>query len=143
MRSLATRSGFTLIQIMIVVAIIGVLTVLAVVAIRIHKRNQIADLELTKARMTQTTKALTFYKLDHGKYPLDLHELTKEKIQKTKEPYLGKLERDAWDQDFVYSPKDGGKDFELVSYGADRERGGADFDADITATKGGFKDLPD
>ncbi|MBI4616770.1 MAG: type II secretion system major pseudopilin GspG [Planctomycetes bacterium] len=134
-----SRGGFTLIELMIVVSIIGLLA--AILVPFVGNQLEAARQDTTRAAMTETITALTYYKGDHGKFPSKLDELTKEKNKKTKDPYLPKLLRDSWNEELHYSPKDGGKDFELVSYGADRQRGGSEFDADITATKSGFQDL--
>jgi len=132
--------GFTLIEIMVVMVILGILA--SYVGLRIIGR--IEDTKRTEARVQIGTMetALKLYKLDNGSYPT-----TEQGLQALVEPpsvgklpgkwreggYLekGKVPRDPWENEYVYLSPGIHGDFDLVSYGADGEPGGEDKDQDI------------
>ncbi len=132
-RSRCPSGGFTLIELMIVVSIIGLLAAILVPAVNGYLESARQDTTLTA--MSQVKNALNLYKLDNSKYPPDLKTLGSEKSKKTKEPYFSMGLKDAWDEEYKYNQKDGGRDFELRSYGADRASGGEEHESDLLATK--------
>jgi len=133
--------GFTLIELMVVVVILGILAGLIIPKIM----GKPEEAKRLKARMQieQLEQALKLYYLDNGEYPTTEQGLTALVEKPATEPvpkrwkeggYLEKkkIPADPWDNPFVYiSPGVHDKDFDLVSYGADREEGGEGKYADI------------
>ena len=133
--------GFTLIELMIVVAILGLLAAILVPAVAGF--SDYSKQEATKVAMNKVSQALQFYRDDKGKFPGKLQDLSNEKSKKTKENYLKVVPKDGWGNEFFYAKKENGRDFELISYGSDRMRGGVEFEADIRATKSGIDEPKD
>ena len=135
------QAGFTLLEILIVVTILGILA--SLVAVRIMDRP--AEARAMKAQLDINTieNALKLFKLDNGFYPTSdqgLRALVEKPTvgraanQWREGGYLekGALPKDPWGQDYLYlSPGVHNRDFDLWSYGADREEGGEGEDADI------------
>lgn len=136
--TLKKRKGFTLIEIMVVVVIIGLLS--ALVGPRLIGQSDEAKRKTTQTQISQLEQVLGLYYLDNGFYPTTaqgLEALVKEPslppepLNYKKGGYMKKVPKDAWGRDFVYTmPGDHG-DFDIVSYGADGEEGGSDASADI------------
>ncbi len=122
--------GFTLLEIMVVIVIIGILA--ALIAPRFVERADEAKVEATKVQMANIAQALKLYRLQHGHYPS-----SSEGLQALVNPdehgkrYLDELPKDAWGHDFVYLMPGVHGDFDLMSYGADGAPGGSGVDADI------------
>lgn len=134
-------AGFSLIELMIVVVILGLLAGLLVP--RIMDRPE--EARVTKARMDMRTmeSALRFYRLDNGFYPTTEQGLEalirKPEISPVPQNWRsgGYLEtssipRDPWGNHYIYrSPGDQGRDYEIISLGADGREGGTGFNQDI------------
>lgn len=128
--SVTKERGFTLLEIMVVLVIIGVLA--ALVAPRFIERADEAKVEATKAQMQNIAQALKMYRLQNGRYPessAGLNALVA--ADKKGKRYMDSLPKDAWGNDFVYLAPGVHGDFDILSYGADGKPGGSDFDADI------------
>jgi general secretion pathway protein G len=135
--------GFTLIELMIVIVIVGILATLLIP--RIMERPEDARRMKAKVDIKSIESALKLYKIDNGFYPTSEQGLealiskpdTPPVPNKWKEGgYLegGAVPKDPWDNPYYYvSPTEDGKDYEIVSYGRDREPGGTGRDADITS----------
>lgn len=140
MRTCRNNRGFTLIEIMVVVAIIAILA--ALVGPKIIGRSDDAKIESTKVQVKNFETGLKLYKLDNGSYPsteqglqaLVVKPTTGSIPKKWKEGgYLesSSVPKDAWGNDFVYiSPGEHG-DYDLYSFGADGAKGGEGKNADI------------
>ncbi len=122
--------GFTLLEIMVVLVIIGVLA--ALVAPRFVERADEAKVEATRVQMKNIEQALKLYRLQNGHYP-SASEGLKALVRpgKNGKRYLDELPKDAWGRDFVYLAPGVHGEFDLLSYGADGKPGGTGFDADI------------
>lgn len=132
------QSGFTLIEIMVVLAIIAGLV--AMVAPNIIGEAGAARVKTAKAEMANISQALDMYKLDNFTYPSTSQglEALVTKPSGTPEPknykangYMKKLPVDPWGNPYLYFSKSG--KFEIVSYGADGEEGGEGDAADISS----------
>lgn len=129
--------GFTLVEIMLVVIIIGVLA--AMVVPRFAGRTQQAKIARTKADLAAIGVALDLYELDLGKYPGSTDEfknlvskdppsgLDDETKKRWNGPYLKKgLPKDPWGRDYLYESRDSGKNYEVKSLGPDGQPGNDD-----------------
>ena len=118
-------NGFTLIEILLVVVIIGILV--AVVMPRFTGRTQEAQLSAAKSSIANISLALDLYEVDNGTYPSSLQSLiTKGSELNWRGPYLkkGDIPVDPWKKEFVYTLKDNG--YELKSAGPNSSIGDGD-----------------
>ena len=125
-----TGAGFTLIEILVVMAIIGMLAVM--VAPNIFNQQAGARRDAALAQISALEAALDTYRLDVGQYPDSLEGLVENDSGRAawNGPYLRReVPLDPWDNDYFYDRD--GRSFMLVSYGANGERGGEGDDADI------------
>lgn len=137
------EGGFTLIEIMVVIAILAILA--TIVVPKIMGRTDEAMIAAAKVQIKNIEEALHLYKLDNGVYPgteqgLDalVHKPTIGIMPRNwKEGgYLSKVPQDPWGFEFIYlSPGTGGTPYDLISYGADGEEGGDGVNADISAAE--------
>ncbi len=127
-------TGFTLLEIMVVVVIIGILGALIAPSIF----GQVERARVTKAKQDIKTleSALEMYRLDNFRYPTELKALMEKPADaKNWKPggYLKELEKDPWENDYQYAfPGQHGKVYDLYTFGADGQEGGEEYDADIT-----------
>lgn len=137
-RAHRSQSGFTLIEIMVVVIIIGLLA--AVVVPQIFGRVDDARIAKAKQDIAAMETALTLFKLDNFRYPTTEQGLNA-LVQKPADPdirnwrqggYLKRLNKDPWGNDYQYVyPGTRGREYDLFSFGADGQPGGEGVDADI------------
>lgn len=121
-----TKRGFTLMEIMVVIAIIGLLSVLVVPSVVENIRK--AKVTTARAKMQQIQEAIQFYYLDNNKYPKALEDLT-EPGKSYPNGYIDDIPLDPWDHEYKYRVS-GGK-YELISLGSDGEEGGESDAEDI------------
>jgi general secretion pathway protein G len=136
------QSGFTLIEIMVVVVILAVLGALVVPKILENVDKARVTRAQSDIRAIQT--ALDLYRLDNFKYPTTeqgLQALVKQPSDPTitnyrSGGYLPSLPKDPWNNLYIYaSPGADGRDYDITSLGRDGKQGGEGYDADIsTAT---------
>jgi general secretion pathway protein G len=130
--------GFTLIEIMVVVVIIGLLA--AFILPNVFGNVEKAQISKVKGDIQGIETALTMYKLDNYKYPstdLGLAALS----QRPNDPtvrnwreggYIKRISKDPWGNPYQYLyPGLHGQDYDLYSFGADGQEGGEGVNADI------------
>ena len=131
-RALSER-GFTLVEIMIVVVILGLLV--GLVGPRVIDRFKKAERHTAKAQIEMLATAVDTFRLDMRRYPKELEELiqSSEDSKNWEGPYLKKdLPTDPWDNPYIYKcPGDDRRDYDIISYGADGQPGGDKENADI------------
>lgn len=131
------RSGFTLIEILVVITIIGL--VMAFAANRIFGQGDEAKSRLSKAQIAEIGGKLDLLKLDVGRYP-STSEGLKALLQNPggmnnwTGPYVQKEEqiKDPWSRDFVYTSPGQRGAYDLVSLGADGKEGGDGPNRDVS-----------
>src|SRR5258706_6739699 len=133
----ARRAGFTLLELLVVVAIIGLLV--GYVAPRYFGQIGKSEVATAKAQIDALDKALDQYRLDTGHYPATDAGLASLVTRPASEPrwngpYLRKaVPLDPWGKAYIYrSPGAQGADFDLLSYGKDGQPGGTGEDADLS-----------
>lgn len=129
----ASRKGMSLVEIMVVIAIIGVL--MTVVAVNVLGSLDDANAKATRIQIKKVEEQLVVYAADHkGKFPSSLDSI-KKKLPN------GEVPKDAWDNDFQYAAPGGdGRPYDIVSYGKDGQPGGTDANADITSWSTGSEE---
>lgn len=126
------QSGMTLVEIMIVLAIVG--SLMAILLPRITGQQAKAKVQETKILMSQAINAINMYNVDCGKFPASLENLVTADSECTNwgpESYMKAVPQDAWKNDFVYSAE--GNAFVLKSLGADKREGGDGFNKDLSS----------
>jgi general secretion pathway protein G len=133
MKSFANKNrGFTLIEILIVMAILAMLA--ALVGPALFSNLGKGQRSAAATQMDLLGQGLDVYKLDVGRYPRELNGLIENDTGRDvwSGPYLrgaDAIPKDPWGNDYVYTPGD--DDFDLLTYGADGAPGGEGDDADI------------
>ena len=126
------KTGFTLIELMLVVIIIGILA--AMVVPHLGGRSEEARIAATKTDIeANLSLALDLYEMDNGVYPKSLESLTTKTSEAAnwKGPYIKKKPLDAWGRDYVYQAPGvhNSTSYDLYSWGRDGQAGTGD---DIT-----------
>jgi len=126
------QTGFTLIEIMVVIAIIGLIATLVVPGVM--NRLDEAAITTTKGKMTNLKQFIADYRRHYNKVPDTLQDLLQESEKNFNEPYVKNpnLLLDAWENEFRYN-KTGSRKYEIISLGADGLEGGEGADADISS----------
>ena len=134
-RSRSVRSGFTLIEALVIVIIIGVLVGLVVP--RLFSNVSRAKKNVAKQKMANIEQAIELFRVDYERFPQSLAELVTRPsdidAEIWNEPSL-KLKdlKDPWGNPFVYRFPGTHDVYDLISLGADAQEGGEDENADIT-----------
>ena len=129
------RAGFSLIELLIVIVILGGLV--AVVAPGLMDSADQAKRDTVCLKMNDLKKRLDMFSLDNGSYPdteegfeaLVSNPDTEKYPNYRAKPYLKKLPKDSWKTPFIYLKT--GDDVEIISYASDRKEGGEENSKDI------------
>ncbi len=126
------QRGMTLLEIMIVLAILG--TLIAILASQVTKRLASAKVKEAGIQMAEIGKSLDMFYTDCGFYPESLNDLITQPGSCSNwgpEAYMRKLPKDPWGSEFGYTV-DGGS-YVLSSLGADRKEGGDGVNKDLSS----------
>ena len=125
------QSGFTMIELLIVIVILGLL--MSLVAPAMFSKVDSTKIKTARAQMQMLETALATYWLDMGEYPPELSDLFTSALPGWDGPYLPKaVPNDPWSNPYSYqSPGPDGEPFVLMSFGKDGRPGGEDDAGDI------------
>jgi general secretion pathway protein G len=125
--------GFTLVELIVVIAIIGVLS--TIVIARYAGKTDQAKVAAAKAQISQLEGAVIEFQANNNRLPNSLDELVNKPADCPNWPdggYLkGKTIKDPWGRDYLYRLN--GSDFEVVCLGADGKEGGTGVDVDLSS----------
>ena len=116
------KNAFSLIELMVVIIILGLLAMF--VLPNLTGKSEEAKEKLTCIQMKSVGQVLKMYKIDNSSYPT-----TEEKLDiLVKNSYFddGKMPKDSWANNFIYTSNEEDKTFDLISFGADKKEGGGD-----------------
>ena len=140
----ARRAGFTLVEILVVIAIISLLA--GVVLLNIAPQIGMGSQAAAKAQIQVLSSAATTYRMAHGRYPTQQQGLEALVRKPAQEPipenypdsgYLSgrTVPADPWKNPYIdRCPGRQNEPFEILSYGADGEPGGSGADADVSSS---------
>jgi len=130
-----SEQGFTLLEIMVVVVIIGLLA--AAVVPQLMGNVDRAAIQRAKQDVRQIENSLNLYRLDNFRYPSTTEGLQAlvsnpgEANAPNWRQVLKSIPKDPWDQPYHYASPGQHGDFDVFTYGADRQEGGEGVNADI------------
>lgn len=131
------HTGFTLLELLVVMVIIGLLA--GYVGPKFFGQIGKSEVKATKAQIDALQKALDQYRLDVGRYPSTEQGLQALVVKPSDEPrwagpYLSKaLPKDPWHNDYQYKAPGEHGEYDLLSYGRDGRPGGDGEDADLVS----------
>lgn len=132
------RGGFTLIEIMAVITIIGIIA--GVFAWNVMGSVESAEIEMTQTQIQQTANAIERYRMQTGAYPESLEDLVRPPSDMDERewggPYIDNIPEDAWGNELIYE-RNNGRNFEVMSYGANGSPGGEGPNATISNRENG------
>lgn len=145
MRTVNSRSGFTLLEILVVVLIITILA--AIVGVNVVNKPGEARIAAAKAQITSFKTGLDLYRMDNGRVPTQEQGLSALCVKPTTAPvpanykdegYLNTRNappKDPWQREYIYlAPGSHGEPYEIITYGSDGEAGGKGEDGDISSS---------
>lgn len=130
------QQGFTLLELLVVMVIIGLLV--SYVGPRYFNQLGKSEIKAARAQINSFQKALDVYRLENGTYPdqqqgLNALVVAPQGSSKWNGPYLQKtIPNDPWDHPYIYRIPGEKNEYDLLSYGADGRPGGVDENADIS-----------
>ncbi len=131
------RNGFTLVELMVVIVILGLLA--TVVVLNVLPQGDRARMEKAKSDIATIEAALDTYKLQNLNYPATSEGLaalltappSADVTRYQKGGYIKKLPKDPWGRDYLYAMPGTHGDIDIWSYGADGKEGGEGVNSDI------------
>ena len=131
------RNGFTLIELMVVIMILGVLA--ALIVPRVMTRPDEARAIAARQDIAQIMQQMRLYRLDNSRYPTSEQGIAALVTRPSSGPaptnwksYLDKVPNDPWGKPYVYKIPGEKGDYDLLSFGKDGQPGGTGEDADLT-----------
>ena len=135
-RRRGAHAGFTLIELMVVLVIIGVLA--ALIVPNVLERADDARITAARTDVNNVMQALKLYRLDNQRYPTTDQGLqalitkpTTEPVPPNWKPYLEKLPNDPWGRPYQYLNPGVKGEIDVMSFGADGQPGGEGKNADV------------
>ena len=127
------ESGFTLVELMVVIVIIGLLAGVVSVSVRsylIKSKQNVAKMEIAKI-----CQALDTFYTEFDRYPTSQEglDILVEKSESFTDGLLNKLPQDPWNNPYEYMQPGRDGPYEVVCYGADHREGGTGADSDISS----------
>jgi len=130
-----SQRGFSLIELLVVMVILGLIATL--VGPALFSKLGTAKQKTAKSQIEMLGAALDAYRLDMGTYPSDLGGLVENKSGSDKwdGPYIRKsvIPKDPWDEEYHYQFPGEHGEFDLYSYGSDKQPGGDGEKADVVS----------
>ena len=133
------QSGFTLVEMLVVIAIIGM--IMGLIGPRVLSYLNESRVKTARIQIQSFSSALDLFFLDTGRYPSTSEGLTAlvrpvSSIPGWAGPYLkgGNVPSDPWNNSYVYRSPGQHAPYDIVSYGSDGQQGGADLAADISSS---------
>ena len=117
-----TQKGMTLLEIMIVVAILGLLATVVVSNLMGSLDN--AKINITRTKISQVESAVKRYYLDFSNYPDSMKDLVNPGSGRP--PYVKKAPKDDWNRELIYKRSSGDTPFVIYSMGPDGVKGNKD-----------------
>ncbi|HON44155.1 MAG: type II secretion system major pseudopilin GspG [Planctomycetes bacterium] len=123
-----TNTGFSLIEIMVVIVIIGLLASVSTVSvIQFLDKGRVTT---ATSQMTEIVKALDLYRMQSGSYPSTSKGLKVLTESKSGQPLMKEIPKDPWGNEYKYRST-GGSKYTLTCYGSDGREGGTGIEEDI------------
>jgi general secretion pathway protein G len=134
MAPVSRKAGFTLIELIVVIALVAVLA--AVVAPNLLGKATEANRKSALVQLEKLSSAVELYRLETGRYPEELIDLVEQPqgLERWQGPYVRKQSQllDPWGNELVMKVPGENGPFDIVSYGGDGQPGGEGDGADIT-----------